>query len=197
MSISTDGMAEMEVRIREIMGNMDIDADPNMRLLPLLARKKDPLWKHSDQENRTVEIPISGWLKEKCAGLWDIYNSRSCDLERYAEEITGRRSLNEQKAYVKRNWDVTAIMEYHMDNIYASSSGAIKWAMERKSKFAMIKYLVEVGGSPSTLEVAQRDLSIMYNILERADGMDEARWYLIQSDYTYWGQLGLEELYSI
>ena len=145
----------------------------------------------------TIEIECSEWLKDKCREMWDIHNTRSYELEKYATELSERRTISEQRQYVKDNWDRKKMLEYHMGNIFSDTNGALKWAMERKSKIAMLKYILENGIGALNLHMANKDLNHMLEIINCDDGLDGARWIMIREEYSYWGNLDNDELFSI
>ena len=146
-------------------------------------------------ETSEAPLEMSDWLKNKCNNLWDIYNTRQLELKVLARnaELGNRLTVQQERA---KTWDRHAIMEYHMGNIYASTNGAIKWALVNNNKIKALKYyLIEIGEG-TTPEQMKYDLDCAKNILN-ADGQDEVKWAYIENMYNYWQCLDEEELYAI
>ena len=132
---------------------------------------------------------ISMHLRERCEGLWDIYNTKS-------DEIRGL-DLHEARDYIRENgWTRSDMLDYHMGSIYTDTRCAIHWALQVcTSKVAAIKHYVDAG-IPVTLEQAQSDLRRIATMVY-TDGKDEMMWAYIIQEYNFWNDMNDEEIYGI
>lgn len=152
--------------------------------------------------NATGQHRLSDTVIEFCKGLWDIHNTRSNEVEAVRRRVDAETNNRDGFAAMKqhaREWDRTAIMEYHMGNItLEDQTGAIHWAIENgTSKIKLIEsYIGEDHGEPTNLDTALRDIRSVQRVL-KASGKDELQIAFIQNYWNFWDELDEDQLYEI
>ena len=144
---------------------------------------------------------LSDTVIEFCKNLWDIHNTRSNEVEAVRRRVDAETNNRDGFAAMKqhaRDWDRTAIMEYHMGNITLEDGAAIHWAIRNgTSKIKLIEsYIGEDVGMPTNLDTALRDIRSVQRVL-RASGKDELQIAFIQNYWNFWDALDEDQLYEI
>lgn len=143
------------------------------------------------------EYELSLDNEAKCSVLWDVYNTRSQELEDVADEADPRNRLTFQKEYVRENWDATAMLEYHLGNL-TERAGVIQGALSeaQKGRFEMIREELVEQGIGLTKEALERQIKNCQRYIV-CKNREELTWAYIQNQYDFWDSLTDEELYEI
>ena len=177
--IIEDGSEEMEVNLAEEFSNA-----------------MDVIRRRNGTDNNREDHEISDELQIMCMGLWDIYNTKSQELEEVGGSYDSGR-LERMRNHVRENWSRQDMMDYHMGTL--SNNGTIKWAIRHApNKIAAIDHYVseDEHGIPQTIEQANYMLSLVKSVLA-ARGKDEVMFAYITNDYNYWNNLSDEDIYGI
>ena len=143
------------------------------------------------------EYELSLDNEAKCEALWDVYNTRSQELEDVADEADPRNRLTFQKEYVRENWDATAMLEYHLGNL-TERAGVIQGATTeaQKGRFEMVREELVEQGIGLTKEALERQIKNCQRYIA-CKNREELTWAYIQNQYDFWDSLTDEELYEI
>ena len=143
------------------------------------------------------EYELSLDNEAKCSVLWDVYNTRSQELEDVADEADPRNRLTFQKEYVRENWDATAMLEYHLGNL-TERAGVIQGALSeaQKGRFEMIREELVEQGIGLTKEALEWQIKNCQRYIA-CKNREELTWAYIQNQYDFWDSLTDEELYEI